>query len=175
MNILGSTYLTSINKVGFVIFGGTKIFCEVHWTSLDWMRSRLNWVKKPSSLDVAKLGVDIVGFKIRLDCFKLVLQLCTVQSSLHNHSRIVIVLLWLIVNLCQNSIILINGIVCKHNRVHKIYSWCRLYLHVGSSRIPQSRSSNQNWINSSLIYLVLQKNIACDHKLYAFVNHVRIN
>ena len=55
-------YLMVINKVGFLIFGGTKNLCEGQRMSLN--------------LDVGKLGVVMKSFKIML-------QPCTIQFYLH--------------------------------------------------------------------------------------------
>ena len=34
-----------INKVGFIIFGRKKNFCEVQWMYLDWMKNYLDWLR----------------------------------------------------------------------------------------------------------------------------------
>ena len=57
---------------------------------------------------------------IVLDCCKIVLQLGNIHFICMYRYCIVVVLLWINVNLYQNSRIMINGTTEKQNRVYKL-------------------------------------------------------
>lgn len=62
---------------------------------------------------MGKLGVVIENFKIVLDYFKIILQLDSFNLIFMYSLCSIVVLLWIAINLCQNSKILIDDVNYK--------------------------------------------------------------